>query len=65
MNDSDDSNSSDVDSEKGHKHYKHKHYGLKLQIPYFNGEAEVEECLDWFNDVEAYFEAMEVPRRSN
>lgn len=27
------------------------------------GEAEVEECLDWFNDVEANFEAMEVPKK--
>ncbi|XP_026416582.1 uncharacterized protein LOC113312021 [Papaver somniferum] len=39
-------------------------YKLKADIPSFNGSFRIEELLDWFYEVEAFFQFMEIPDHS-
>ncbi|XP_026420033.1 uncharacterized protein LOC113316013 [Papaver somniferum] len=39
-------------------------YKLKADIPSFNGIFKIEEVLDWFYEVESFFQFMEIPDHS-
>ena len=40
--------------------YDHQEYKLKFDIPYFNGHMHIEECLDWIQSVESFFDYMDI-----
>ena len=36
-------------------------YKVKVEIPTFNGNIDIEGCLDWLYEVETFFEVMNIP----
>jgi hypothetical protein len=34
---------------------------MKAEIPTFNGNVDIVGCLDWFYEVETFFEVMNIP----
>ena len=36
-------------------------YKVRAEIPTFNGNVDIEGCLDWLYEVETFFEVMNIP----
>lgn len=39
------------------------HYRVRMEIPLFHGQQHIEEVLDWFYDIERFFDVMQIQEK--